>query len=77
MRVLRDEPGIYTFSIQACTRSADGYPQCGKVSRPLVLTVVGETGDQKGKTSTSSTLQAIEVAPVTASVLTLANPYVE
>jgi hypothetical protein len=46
MRVLRDEPGIYTFSIQACTRSADGYSQCGQVSQPLVLTVVGETGDQ-------------------------------
>jgi hypothetical protein len=72
MRVLRDEPGIYTFSIQACTRSADGYPQCGQVSRTLVLTVVGKTGDQKGKTSTSSALQAIEVAPVTAAVFALA-----
>jgi hypothetical protein len=77
MRVSRDEPGSYTFTIQACTRSADGYPQCGQVSRPLVLTFVGKAGDQDGKTSTSSTVQAIEVAPVTTEVLTLANPYVE
>ncbi|MSQ98592.1 MAG: hypothetical protein EXR85_04760 [Xanthomonadales bacterium] len=39
LQVLRTEQGKYTFLVQACTRLADGYPQCGEVSQPLVLTV--------------------------------------
>jgi len=41
LQVSRREQGKYTFLVQACTRLAEGYPQCGEVSPPLVLTVAG------------------------------------
>jgi RHS repeat-associated protein len=39
LQLYRIEPGTYVFRVQACTRLPGGYPQCGKQSRALVLTV--------------------------------------
>jgi hypothetical protein len=46
MHVFRGDPGTYSFLIQACTRSEDGYLQCGELSPPLVLTVANTAQDR-------------------------------
>ena len=61
LQVSRREQGKYTFLVQACTRLADGYPQCGEVSPPLVLTVAGAADDTErmgspGKTPLAASL---------------------
>ncbi|MEJ8568906.1 putative Ig domain-containing protein [Elongatibacter sediminis] len=38
-RLYRVRPGTYTFRVQACTRDASGYPDCGKPSKPLKLII--------------------------------------
>jgi len=41
IRVVRNEPGDYSFWVQACRRYADGYPLCGDLSSRLTLSVPG------------------------------------
>lgn len=61
LQVSRREQGKYTFRVQVCTRLPDGYPQCGEVSPPLVLTVAGTAVDTEpirspGKRSLAASL---------------------
>lgn len=61
LQVSRTTQGKYTFRVQACTRLADGYPQCGEVSPPLVLTVAGAADEMErmgspGKTPLAASL---------------------
>jgi len=78
LQVLRTEQGKYIFLVQACTRLADGYPQCGEVSRTLVLTVAGAADDKErmrspGKTAGNKALQAGDAAAASAAVAVVAN----
>ena len=39
IKIYRAQSGDYSFALQQCQRGEDGYPQCGKKSKKLTLTV--------------------------------------
>ena len=50
IRVVRSEPGDYSFRVQACKRYIDGYPLCGEYSNPLIVSVPKPSVDSSPST---------------------------